>query len=105
MLIRNWSSDGCSANRQQCPHVQRIDLRIGKNARHLGLGDAQGRALGDGCFADAGFANEQWMVLTAPAQYLNDALYFVFASDKRVDPPIPGLGIEDRKSTRRNSSH
>jgi len=53
-----------------------------------------GQTFYDGGFADARLADEAWIILGAPAQYLNDALYFFIASDDGVQLVGAGRGCK-----------
>jgi len=70
---------------QQRAHIERIHHGILENFRHVILGDAPGQALGNRGLADAGFADQQGVVFTAPAQGLNHPLDFRIAADQRID--------------------
>jgi len=49
-----------------------------------------GESFDDGGFADAGFADEDGVVLGAAAEHLHDAADFVIASDDRVELTLAG---------------
>ena len=70
---------------QQRAHVERIDVRILEDFRHIVFDDAPRQAFGDGGLAHAGLADQQRVVLAAAAQGLDDALQLDFAPDQRVD--------------------
>ena len=44
--------------REQGTHIQRIDLRLGEDIRHLSIDDALGEALGDRRLADTCFTDQ-----------------------------------------------
>ena len=73
---------------QQRAQVERVDHRVLEDLGHLALDDAQRQALGDRGLADAGVADEQRVVLRAPAQDLDRALDLVLAPDQDVDPAL-----------------
>ena len=75
-------------------HVQRVDGAVGQHLRHLVLDDQQRQAFGHGGLADAGFADEQRVVLAAPAEDLDGALDLVLAADQRIDAPFPRQLVE-----------
>ena len=79
---------------QQRTHVQRIDIGLGQNLRDVAFNNAPGQALGDGCLADTGFADQQRVVLAPPAQGLDDALEFLVAADQRVDLALQRQRVE-----------
>jgi hypothetical protein len=71
--------------REQRAHVERIHRALGEQVRDVVLHDAAREALGDGGLADAGLADEQRVVLPAPAQRLHDPLQLLVAADQRID--------------------
>src|SRR6185437_6462647 len=56
--------------------------------------DALGEPLGDRGLADAGFADEQRVVLLPAAQYLDRAVDLGIAPDHRIDLAVAGLLVE-----------
>ena len=70
---------------QQCAHIQRVHNGILENVRYIVLGDTPCQALSDGGLADTSFADQQRIVLAAPAQGLNHALDFGITTDQRID--------------------
>ncbi len=70
---------------EQRAHVERVDHRIVENFRHIAIDDLLGQALGDGRLADTGVANQDGIVLVAPAQDLDAALDLHLTPDQRVD--------------------
>ncbi len=52
---------------------------------HVAFDDAVGQALDDGRLADAGLADEDGVVLGAPAEDLDDAADLLVAADDRVE--------------------
>ncbi len=58
--------------------------------RNVAVVDAAREAFGDRGLADAGFADQQRIVLAPAAQDLDDALELVLAADQRID--LAGLG-------------
>ena len=52
---------------------------------HVAADDALGEAFDDGGFADAGFADEDGIVLGAAAEHLHDAADFVVAADDGIE--------------------
>jgi hypothetical protein len=70
--------------------VESEDALVGEEAGNVAVGDALGEAFDDGGFADAGFADEDGIVLGAAAEDLDDALQFLIAADERVELGIHG---------------
>ena len=70
--------------------VQRVDLLVLEQVRHLVARDALGEALDDGGLADAGLADEHRVVLRAAREDLHHALDLVLAADDRVELAIGG---------------
>ena len=79
---------------EQRAHVELVDHRVAQDLGHLAAHDAQGQALGDRGLADAGVADEQRVVLGAPAQDLDGALDLQIAPDQDVDLALLGLVVE-----------
>src|SRR6185437_12740079 len=71
-------------------HVERVDDEILEHLRNVAVVDAARESLGDRGLADAGFPDQQRIVLAPAAQDLDDALQLVLAPDQRVD--LAGLG-------------
>ena len=80
--------------RQQGAHVERINLRLGQNFRHIFLRDAPGQTLGNRRLSYAGLAHQQRVVLAAAAQNLNNALDLVVAANQRVNLAFLGQLVE-----------
>ena len=70
---------------EQRAHVERVDRALGEQVGHVAFDDAAREALGDRGLADAGFADQQRVVLAAAAQRLHHALELLVAADQRVD--------------------
>ena len=71
---------------EQRAHVERVDrARRASTVGHLAVVDAQREALGDRGLADARVADEERVVLAAPAEHLDRALELALAADQRVD--------------------
>ena len=60
----------------------------------LPLHDTQGKPFCHGGFANAGFTDEQRVVLAPPAQDLHGSLDFLFAADQWIDLVIAGALVE-----------
>ncbi len=86
---------------EQRAHVERVHLAAREDLGHLPLDDPAGEALRDRGLADAGLADEERIVLAAPAQRLDHALELALAPDQRIDLPrerhrvqVEGIGLE-----------
>ena len=79
---------------QQRAHVEAEDRRLGQDVGHLMADDLAGQPLRDGGLADPRIADQQRVVLVAPAQDLDAALDLVGAADQRIDLPLAGLLVE-----------
>ena len=69
----------------QRAHVQRHELLVAQGFRHVAVDDAQSEAFGDCRFADAGFADQDGVVLGAARQDLHGAANLFVAADDGVD--------------------
>ena len=74
----------------QGAHVQRHDGLVAQGFGHVAVDDAQGQALDDGGLADAGFADQDGVVLGAAGQDLDGAADLFVAADDRVDLAVAG---------------
>ncbi len=79
---------------EQRAHVEGEHLGVLQDLGHAALDDPAREAFGDRGLADAGFADQQRIVLAPPAQGLDDALDFLLAADQRVDLADQGLLVE-----------
>ena len=79
---------------QQGSHVEREHGGGRQHFRHFAVDDTLGKPLGDRGLADAGFADEQRVVLLAATQHLDRAVDLRIASDHRVDLAVAGLLVE-----------
>ena len=70
---------------QQRAHVEREDGGVLQHLGHVALDDLAREAFGDRGLADAGVADEQRVVLLAPAQHLDGAHHLGLAADQRID--------------------
>ena len=61
---------------------------------HLAADDPPRQALGQRRLADAGIADEQRVVLVAPAEDLDGPLDLRLASDQRIDPAVSRLPVQ-----------
>ena len=71
--------------RHERREVEQIHLLVAQLIRHVPLGDALGKALGDGRLADAGLADEAGVILLAAVEDLDDALELLGAADHGVE--------------------
>ena len=69
----------------QAAEVEAVDHRVLEQIRDPAFDDQPRQAFGDRGLADAGFTDEQRVVLAATAQRLHHALDFEVAADQRVD--------------------
>ena len=79
---------------QERAHVEGVDLSVGEDVGYPAFDDAPRQAFGDGGLANAGFTDQQRIVLAAPAERLDDPLDLFFAADQRVDLAKHGLLVE-----------
>src|SRR5262249_2651157 len=70
--------------------VQDNDAAVTQQFGHVAIDDKLGQPFDDGGLADAGLAQEDRIVLGAPAEDLNDALDFVGAADDGVELALTG---------------
>ncbi len=70
---------------EQRAHVERVHRRLGEQVGDVALDDAPGETFRDRGLADAGFADQQRVVLAPAAERLHHALEFRGAADQRVD--------------------
>ena len=78
----------------QRAEIERVDRRVLQRLRHVALMDAQRQPFGQRRLADARLADEQRVVLPAPAQHLHHALELERAADQRID--LPRRGARDQ---------
>src|SRR6185503_17833628 len=81
----------------QRAHVERVDRALPQDVRHLAFDDEAREAFGERSLADAGFADEQRVVLAATTQDLHGTLDLELPSDQRIDLAGLGLRIEVRR--------
>ena len=79
---------------QHRPDVERHQSFVLQSLGHVAVGDSPRKALDDGGLADAGFADENGVVLRAPREHLNDTTDLFVAADDRVDLAFAGTGRE-----------
>ena len=76
---------------EQRAHVERKDGRRPEHFGHVAVDDLARQPFGDRRLADAGIADEQRVVLLAPAQHLDGAHHLRLAPDQGID--LAGLGL------------
>ena len=79
---------------QQGAHVEREDGGLGQHFGHVAGDDLAGEAFGDGGLAHARVADQQRIVLGAPAQDLDAALDLGAPPDQRINLALAGLVVE-----------
>ena len=65
--------------------IERQQLLVGQALRHVAIDDAQGEALDDRGFADAGLADQHRVVLGTAGEHLDGAADFLIAPDDRIE--------------------
>ena len=65
--------------------VERQQTLVREEVRHVAVDDLLGEPFDDGGLADAGFADQDGVVLGAAAEHLLHAFDFVFAPDQRIE--------------------
>ncbi len=70
--------------------VERVDLLVLQQLRHVRVRDPLGEALDDGGLADAGLADQHRVVLRAAREDLHDPLDLRLAADDRVELAVGG---------------
>ena len=88
---------------EQRRRVERKDLGVLQDRRHVVLQQALRETLGEGGLADARFADEHRVVLAPPAEDLHRPLHLGGAADQRVEDAVAGflrqvdgVGVERR---------
>ena len=80
--------------RKQRAHVEREHRGSRQHFRHFAVDDALGETFRDRGLADAGFADEQRIVLLPAAQHLDGAVDLGISPDHRVDLAVARLLVE-----------
>src|SRR5205085_6293616 len=78
-------------SRDERREVERVDLLVLQQLRHLVRGDARRQALDDGGLADTGLADQHGVVLRAPRENLHQPLDLGLAADDGVELALGGL--------------
>jgi len=92
--MRRANPSAIARSGKQRAHVEQEDGGIAQHVRHFAVHDAARQTLGDGGLADAGFADEERIVLLPPAQHLNGAVDLGLAADQRIDLALARLLVE-----------
>ena len=79
----------CGSGDQRA-HVEGDHAPVAQRLGHVAVDDALGQALDDRGLADAGLADQDGVVLGAPAQHLDHAADLVVAADHRVELALLG---------------
>ncbi len=79
---------------EQRAHVEREHGRCGQHLRYFAIDDALGKPFRDCSLANAGFADEQRVVLLAAAQHLDGAIDLGIAANDRIDLAVARLLVE-----------
>ena len=74
--------------------VERVDLLVLEQLRHLAVRDARRQALDHGGLADAGLADQHGVVLRAAREDLHDPLDLRLAADDRIELALGGEARE-----------
>ena len=97
-LLKFTPEAGAGQHRGQ---VKRDDPFAGQNLWHVVVGDALGQSFNDGRLAHARLADQHWVVLCAPTEYLHQPQNLLFPADHRVQfafdghrGQVPGIFLE-----------
>jgi hypothetical protein len=85
MMSPRWVIAAVLGARHQGGQVERVDLLVAQQLRHVRARDPLGQALHDGRLADARLAHEHGVVLRPSRQDLHDPLDLGLAPDARVE--------------------
>ena len=90
----------------QRPQVERINARLLERGRHAALVNPQRQTFSQRRLADAGFSDQQRIVLPSPTEHVHHAVELGVASNQRVNLPcggtrrqIGGIGLERLRTT------
>ena len=73
---------------QQGAHVKGVNIGLSKDFRHIVIDDSTCQTFSNRRFSDAGFANQQRVVLAPATQCLDHTFQFQFAPDQGVNAPL-----------------
>ena len=79
---------------KQRAEIEGVNHCLLERLRYLTIDNHLGKALGNGGFTDAGFANQQRVVLATSREDLCDTLHLGQTPDEWVDIASLGLGVE-----------
>ena len=79
---------------QQRAHVETVDIGLGQNLGDVALDDPPRQPFGNRRLANAGFANQERIVLASPAECLDDTFQLPVTTDQRVDLALQGKRVE-----------
>jgi len=74
----------------QQAEIERADGDVLERIGHVALGDSQGEPLHDRRFAHARFAGENWIVLPAPHEDVDNLANLRIAAEHRIDVAVFG---------------
>src|SRR5262249_24321317 len=74
--------------------IERVKLDILERLGDISANDPQCQAFHDSSFADSCFARENWVILTAAGEDIDDLSDFVVAANNGIDAASLGLGRE-----------
>ena len=74
-----------TATGNQCAKVKRVELLVAQGVGDVVRNDLLSKTFDDGGLADAGLANEHWVVLGATAEDLHHSLEFTRATNNRIE--------------------
>src|SRR4029077_15486041 len=74
----------------QRAEVERQHFLVLETLRHVAIDDAVGKALDDGGLANAGLADQHWVVLGAAGKNLDGAPDLLVAADYRIELALGG---------------
>ncbi len=79
---------------QKRTHIQTKNGGILQYLRHILFHNPPGQPLGNSGFAHPRIPHIKRVILGAPAQNLDRPVDFIFPTDQRVNPPLPGLVVK-----------
>ena len=74
----------------QRPHVERHQGAVFQRVGHIAIGNAQRQTFGNCRFANAGFANQHWVILGPAGENLDVAANFLIATNNGVQLAVMG---------------
>ena len=73
----------------QSSHIQAVQLAICQRLRHISRQNTLGEPLHDGSLADARLSDQDWIILGAAREHLDQPPYFALPADDRIKPARP----------------